>query len=131
GGGPLVGPYTAAANITVATSKNWSAISPAPTAADTVTIGSGATLTVDVSNAVAGIVKASDNSGSNGSAGTLTFNSGSQLTVTDLTVGGSKSAELGTVDMSSGGTAKVSGAFTLTASKSTFTAGTGTFEYNG
>jgi fibronectin-binding autotransporter adhesin len=105
---------------------------PVPTSADAVTIANGVTVTVDVSNAAASSLEIGKGTGGCTGAGTLQFNSGSQLTVGGNVIvgdtGGAGAA--GSLVMTSGGTLKVAGSFTLTAAKSTFTRGTGTIEYS-
>src|SRR5207249_3718782 len=67
------------ASITVTTSKNWSALTGGsggggqPNSSDSITVNSGATLTVDTNNAACGSIQLGT-SGSGGD-GTLAFNS--------------------------------------------------------
>jgi len=123
----LVAPNEAhAATFTITANTNWSAI-PAgpPTNADSVLIENGATLTVNVSNAVCASIQPGT-SGSSGNTGTLSFNSGSILTVSGtVTVGGSRA---GSINMSSGGTLIAQALAVGTAG--TWTPGTGTVQLN-
>lgn len=93
-------------------SLNWSALTTgsgtggAPSSSDTITLFGGATLTVDIANAVCGSIQLGSSSGGQPGSGNLVFNAGSQATVSGtVTVGVSGgSSSYGTVTMTSGGT---------------------------
>ncbi len=124
-----VTPVYAAACV-ISTSTTWSALTcgtggGVPTAADTVEIRNGAILTVNVSNAVAASLQAGGGIGSGAGIGTLTFNSGSSVTVSgSVTLGGLNSARGGTIDMTAGGILTANSL--LVASGPTWIPGTGT-----
>ena len=115
---------------TWATTDNGSGGHGPPTSADTVVVDETHTVTVDVNNAACASLQLGSSTSGNG-AGTIAFNSGSQLTVsTTLTVGES-SVRLGSINMTSGGLLIYSGSAAITVNDlGTFTAGTGTIEYN-
>ncbi|MCY2989631.1 MAG: autotransporter-associated beta strand repeat-containing protein, partial [Planctomycetota bacterium] len=109
------------ATITISTNTNWSSLSVGT--GDTITVEGGATLTIDTATAAVGNIQL----GGAASAGALKFNAGSVLAVSgNVTIG---STNTGTLDMTSGGTLKIGGAFTKP--NGTFTPGSGTVEYNG
>jgi hypothetical protein len=94
-----------AALYTVNTSRNWSALAPTPTNADSIYVTTGAVLTINVANATChGIQLGSLTTG--GGAGVLYFNAGSQLTVaTNISFGAAgSSTRYGVVNMTAGGT---------------------------
>ena len=99
-----------------------------PTSADAVTIGLGASVTVDVANAACASVQLGDAAGG-GSAGTLLFTSGSQLTVSGAVVLGNtgSTTAFGTITMTTGGTLICAslGSYSTT---DVFTRGTGTVQ---
>jgi hypothetical protein len=123
-----------ATTIIIISNKNWSSISPAPTSADVVIVGKGAILTVDAAttNGVcAGIQLGVSSPVSSIGNGTLTFSSGSQITVVgDATLGETSLNYTGSLNMTLGGTLKIGGAFTAP-KIGTYTPGLGTIEYNG
>jgi hypothetical protein len=96
---------------TITTSVNWSALSPVPDATEGMIIKNGATVTVDVNNAVANTISMGAGGGTPG-PGTLKFNAGSVLTLSGtsgtLTLGLS-ATNSGTIDMALGGTVHVKG----------------------
>ena len=70
-----------AATFNITSNTNWSAISGGPPGtADIVTVKNGATLTIDVSSAVCGELNLGSGNPSGGD-GTVSFNSGSILTI--------------------------------------------------
>jgi len=75
--------YFTDAQIQINASTLWSAIVPVPTALDDILIRNGATLTVDVANAVCRTIRIGNNAipALTAGNGTLTFQSGSQVTV--------------------------------------------------
>jgi hypothetical protein len=80
---------------TVTANTNWSALSPTPTAADTVMVKNGRTLTVDVTNAVIGAMTLGGPNPNQGN-GTLNFSANtSQLTITSAS-GQAGTLQLGT-----------------------------------
>ncbi|MFI5253638.1 MAG: beta strand repeat-containing protein, partial [Bacteroidota bacterium] len=120
-----------AATRTSATTGNWSVAATwggtAPVAGDSVIIAGGFTVTVDINTAACiGMEIGSPTTG--GGAGTLVFNSGSQLTVTRLVHLGNSAVRLGSVTMTSGGTL-ICNAITVT-NLGTWTPGTGTVQFN-
>jgi len=88
--------------ITITTNTNWSAISPAPTTSDDVIVRDGATLTVDVTNAVSSTVTLGSTQ-LGGTDGTLAWSSTSDnLTVSyDCKIGDGGGS--GTLDMTNAG----------------------------
>lgn len=123
-----------AATFTSAKSGNWSdpvtwgnpAGGAYPQAGDTVTIQLGHTVTVDTSSAVCATLNVGtvDNSTS-----TLSFSSGSQLTVdAALNVGGDL-LKKGAVNMTAGGVLNVGGTASFSSGNGTLTAGLGTVNY--
>lgn len=90
----------------------WSSLSPQPTSLDDILIRNGATLTVDVPNAVCRTIRIGNNSSPTATAGngTLTFTSGSQVTASlGIQVGDPGSpptvpARSGTLNMVAGAT---------------------------
>jgi hypothetical protein len=108
------------------TAASWSP-SGVPGSGDAVTIVSGSTVTVDISNAACLSLSVGPTTGSG--TGQLQFNNGAVLTVSGsvtLNDGGSRH---GYLVMNSGGTIQISGSFTDASSQ--FTCGKGTVEYNG
>lgn len=119
-----------AATFTITTNTNWSAIpSGPPLSTDTVTVKNGATLTVDVTNAVAATLNLGISGGASNGNGTLSFSAGtSVLSVgTSLVIG--NGAKTGSINMASGGTLQLGGTITVT-NGGTWTPGTGTVDYN-
>ena len=117
----------------VTANTNWSALSPTPTAADTILVKNGRTLTVNVANATVGQITLGGGN-PNGGQGTLSFNAGSVLTISSasgqtglLVLGGGGNA--GNLNMNSGGTLTLNG-FTST-TVGTFTRGSGTIVLTG
>ena len=100
-----------AAAITVNSSENWSAITTGsgpggqPSATDTITITTGATLTVNVANGVCASIQIGSTSILGGN-GTLTFDANDQVTVSGAVTIGSANflAGNGSINMGSGGT---------------------------
>ena len=117
----------------ITTSTNWSALSPQPTSATQLIVKSGATLTVNVADAVcASIGLGMGHAGGGGAGGgTLAFSANSQLTVSGaVTIGGvqGRTSYTGTVDMTNGGKL-ICNSFALSGTQTkTFTQGTGTVE---
>ncbi|MFI5252107.1 MAG: M20/M25/M40 family metallo-hydrolase [Bacteroidota bacterium] len=111
---------------------NWNSIATwsggvVPTSIDSVIIGGGYTVTLNVNNAAcSGMEIGSPTSG--GGAGTLIFNSSSQLTVTRLVHLGNASSRTGSINMTNGGTL-ICNAITVT-NLGTWTPGTGTVQLN-
>jgi hypothetical protein len=106
-----------AATIPVTSNTNWSALTV--TSADTVEVRNGATLTVDVTNAVCGALQLGGTSGTG--AGTLTFSgTNPSLTVTSLggfsgnvVLGGTGTTRGGTITFTSGSTLTATGTVTM------------------
>jgi large repetitive protein len=122
-----------AATITVTANTNWSALTGGsgpgglPNSSDIVQINSGATLTVNVTDAVCSSITIGG--GTNNTNSILLFNSGSILTVGGgVNINGSGNRQ-GSITMTSGGTLKIGGSFTIS-NLSAFAAGAGTIEYN-
>jgi len=96
-----------AATYTVISSANWSAFPTTPTTSDNIVVRNGATLTVDVSDAVcASIQLGRDGMGAGfAGTGTLVFNASSQLTVSGTVTIGAPTANnrSGTITMTAGG----------------------------
>gem|GEM_PF-3268576 len=91
----------------VNTDSDWStatAFTATPTAADDIIVTAGATLTIDVADAVCASMQIGISG--NGTAGTISFNAGSQLTVSGLiSLGGTvNNNNTGTITMTAGGT---------------------------
>ena len=107
-----------AATIAVTSNTNWSALTV--TSADTVEVRNGATLTVDVTNAVCGALQLGG-TGSNTGSGTLTFSGTSPLlTVTNagglsgnVNLGGAGNTRNGTITFTSGSTLTTTGTVTM------------------
>jgi len=98
------GPDALAATFNITANTNWSAIAGGPpTATDSVIVKNGANLTVNVANAVCQTIQVGSNTAPNGNDGTLTFNSGSQLTVSGAVTFGDAS-RAGSIIMTNGGT---------------------------
>jgi hypothetical protein len=124
-------PVALANNITITSNTNWNSItsgsgtSGRPGPSDSIYVRSNRTLTVNATNGVCRAIQLGSTFSST-STGTLTFSaSSSQLTLTNIHVGGNSS---GTLNMTNGGLLQISGSFTL--SNGTFTEGAGTIEYN-
>jgi hypothetical protein len=124
-------PVALANNINITSNTNWNAITSGsgsggrPGPSDSIYVRSNRTLTVNVTNGVCRAIQLGSTFSST-STGTLTFSaSSSQLTLTNIHVGGNSS---GTLNMTNGGLLQVSGSFTLT--NGTFTEGAGTIECN-
>lgn len=120
---------------TILTNTNWSAIAGGPpTAADTILVKNGATLTVNVTNAVAGAITLGGGAPSAGQ-GTLSFSANtSAVTLSSasgqagtLTLGGGGNA--GNLNMTNGGTLTLAGF--ISSSVGSFTRGTGTIVLTG
>ncbi|MBI2271921.1 MAG: T9SS type A sorting domain-containing protein [Bacteroidetes bacterium] len=101
---------TKAATLAITANTNWSAITGGggpggiPNSTDVVNVKNGATLTVDIANAICSYMEVGK-TGSSAGNGTLVFNAGSQLTLsgnTGLFTG--TSSYTGTIDMTAGGT---------------------------
>jgi hypothetical protein len=129
---------TPAANARTCTSNatgNWSAATTwascgggTPVAGDTIKIINPYTVTIDVANAAAATIQVGGTVGS-GTA-TLTFNSGSQLTITNaVTLGGATSTLNAVINMTNGGKL-IAGSLALASSANTktWTPGTGTVQ---
>jgi hypothetical protein len=118
-------------SFTVISNTNWSALSPTPTSTSTIEVKNGATLTVDVSNAVCATMQLGRKPNPNGGSGTLAFNSGSQLSVLgpgrNVIFGDQNQS--GSINMTNGGTLICNG-FIVDAI-GTWTPGTGTVEFTG
>ena len=99
---PLVGN---AVNYHVSANQNWTDLIPTPTSSDNVYIKKGATLTIDVTNAVCAKLFVGHHVGPDKGNGTVIFNANSKLTLVhpDGVFIGS-GAYTGTLDMTSGGT---------------------------
>jgi|GEM_PF-2642127 len=129
--------------ITVTSNTNWSALDDPdvagiqpPSSNDAIVVKNGATLTVNVANAICGSLKLGD-SGQNAGRGTIVFNNGSTLTVStaggiagggDVTIGHNTSNP-GTITMTAGGTLVIGGAVTVNAGSVT-PSSAGTIEFN-
>jgi hypothetical protein len=100
--------WVGANNGTWGTAANWNPAS-VPTATDAVTITSGVNVVVNINNAVA----ASINLGTaSNNTSTLTFNPGSQVTVSGaITLGGNNANRIGSIVMTNGGTLKAGSIF--------------------
>ena len=123
-------PVYAAAIASTGAGGNWSATGTwaggvVPTSADTVTITTGSPVTVDVANAACSTLTIGT---ANGDV-TLTFNSGSKLTVSSTLTIGAPGNKTGSINMTNGGTLEL-GAGVTVADAGTFTAGAGTVAYN-
>ena len=106
----LLSSGASAVTINIISNTNWSTISSGtgasglPGSNDVINVKNGATLTVDVNNAICSYMQVGFG-GSNAGSGTLIFNTGSQLTLlgnTGLLTG--TSTYIGTIDMTLGGT---------------------------
>jgi hypothetical protein len=124
-------PVALANDITITSNTSWSAITNGsgtggrPGPSDSIYVRSNRTLTVNVTNGVCRAIQLGSTFSST-STGTLTFSAASsQLTLTNIHVGGSSS---GTLNMTNGGLLQVSGSFTRP--NGTLTEGAGTIEYN-
>ena len=126
----LLGADAVAVTVTCTQSGNWSATTtwggnPAPAAGDAVIIGGNFTVTVDVTNAACLSLQLGGSVAGTG-RGTLSFNSGSQLTVSGpVTIGVSNNP--GAISMASGGTLTSEGL--IQNNLGTWTPGTGTIEF--
>ena len=123
------------ANIIITTNTNWSALTTGsgpggqPNNTDQVRVRNGATLTVDVNNGACSLL-AVGQGGSDNFTSTIVFNSGSEVTVSGNFVLGGVDNRFGSLDMTAGGILRVS-LMVYVHNLGTFTAGTGTVEYNG
>ncbi|MCE1164157.1 MAG: T9SS type A sorting domain-containing protein [Bacteroidetes bacterium] len=119
-----------AATVTVTSNTNWSSLNV--NSGDNVLVKSGATLTIDVSNALCSYITLSEYPG--GGAGKLKFNSNSVLTLTSTTnsliLGANKAGNTGSLDMTLGGTMYIAGGINVV-NLGSFTVGAGTIVYNG
>ena len=140
--GPMATPALAA-DIAITSNTNWSAITTGsgaggqPNSSDTIIVRSGATLTVDASatDPTAGTIQLGGTS-SNQGAGTLSFGAAKTVVTTNIILGGSTStsSRWGALDMTNGGTLKVSGSLTLNSlgdDGTRWKQGTGTIEFSG
>jgi hypothetical protein len=126
-------PVAAATISSTATGGLWNApttwsggVVPGP--GDTVTIDSGATVTVNIPGAACAALTIGD---SDNSEAILSFRSGSTLVIGGaLTIGGGGGQRKGSIDMSAGGTLSIGAAVTITKA-GTWTPGTGTVIYAG
>ncbi|MFC1873366.1 beta strand repeat-containing protein [Chloroflexota bacterium] len=123
-------PVQAAAITSTGAGGNWSATTTwaggvVPGAADTVTITTGSPVTVDVANSACLTLLIGTGNGDV----TLTFNSGSVLTVSSTLTIGSNSNKKGTIIMASGGTMQLGAGITIDGA-GTWIPGTGTVDYN-
>jgi len=126
-------PRQAQAAVVITTNTNWSAITTGtgggqPTSADDVTVKNGATLTVDVSNGTCKSLTLGSSTAPAGN-GTISFNSGSQVTDAGTVALGGSTGQTATIDMTNGGTLITDG-FTVTggAGTVTLTPGSGTIQ---
>ena len=130
--------------ITITSNTNWSAITTGsgpggqPNSTDQVRIGNNAILTVNVTNAQAGLVSVGIGMGMGNGNGTLAFNSGSILTISpatlsgDIVLGVTTPGRPATLNMALGGILRIGGAMNVVSlSASGITPGTGTIEFNG
>ena len=121
------------ATFIITSNTNWSGISGGPPSSNAhVTVKNGATLTIDVSNAICAKLYLGGNNPTGGD-GTIAFNSGSVLTVTT----GAATVQVGTfagigyfgyIDMTNGGKLICN---LLGHAFGTFTPGSGTLEFQG
>jgi hypothetical protein len=117
------------ATIKSITTGKWSAATTwdvaVPSAADSVIITNGDTVTVDISDAACSGLRV----GNAGGSGTLAFDSGSQLTVSRIVnLGSVPASRKGSVDMTAGGTL-ICNAIKVT-NLGTWTPGKGTIQFN-
>jgi len=120
-----------AASFNAVVSGNWSSnltwgtgSGVIPGSSDDVTVQGGLTVTIDISNAVASALQIGFN-GANHGNGTVSFNSGSSLTVSGTVTFACACADNGTVTMTNGGTFTC-GSWAIGHTGNTFTPGTGT-----
>jgi len=113
-----------ASTFTVTANRSWSMLMPTPTAVDVIIVRNGATLTVDVTNAVCGSIQLASIFNGNG---ILAFNSGSKVTVSGAVTCGTLTMEVGMINMTSGGTLVCQSMVVLSGS-GTLTAGLGKIE---
>lgn len=118
--------YTSTTSGVWSSSTTWGG-SGTPSAGDTVIIKNGSTVTVDISSAQCGEVYLGSNTNPNKGDGTISFNSGSQLTSTG-TVNFGDGGNSGYVNMTSGGTFITN---VWNGKKGGLTSGTGTIRYTG
>jgi len=120
--------------ITIGNSINWNAITTGsgtgglPSSSDDIVISNGRTLTVNVANGVCASIQVGSTATTSGD-GTLTFNSGSQVTVSgavNLGMGNRR----GTITMTAGGTLYCQ-SLSSNNTNDTFTEGTGTIVLTG
>lgn len=110
---------------TWSTSDNGSGPAGPPTSSDAVVINRGKTVTVNVANAACASLQLGGTTSGSG-AGTVTFNSGSQLTVSGVVTIGGGTGGSGSINMASGGTL-IANSFTVTTA-GTWTPGSGTVQ---
>ncbi len=118
--------YTSTTSGIWSSSSTWGG-SGTPSSGDTIIIKNGAIVTVDVSNAQCSEIYLGSSSNPNKGDGTLSFNSGSQLTSTG-TVNFGEGGNSGYVNMTSGGTFITN---VWNGKKGGLTSGTGTIRYTG
>ncbi|MDR3667817.1 MAG: T9SS type A sorting domain-containing protein [Ignavibacteriaceae bacterium] len=123
-----------AATKTATVSGNWSDIttwggSAIPTTSDVVYINNNITVTVDDSVATCGTLNIYPNDTSG--TGNVVFLSGGVLTIIENLTISANALQKGNIDMTNGGTLKVSGTAARNSINGIFTAGLGTVEYNG
>src|ERR1043166_4822318 len=120
-----------AALISITTSANWSAISPAPTSSDDIEV-KNATLTVDVASGTCASLQLGVGGGGGGD-GTLTFQNATVVNcLGSVTLG--QGTKNGAILMGAGGTLRIGGTFSIATPASTFAPGSGssaTIEYSG
>jgi hypothetical protein len=117
--------YNVYSQTTITSNTNWSAITPTPTDATIIKIQDGATLTVDISNAVC--LRLVAGGGLNNTISVLFFNSGTQLTVSRMVQIGTNNNRQGSIDMTNAATLKCKG-FDVGAAGGFWTPGNGTVE---
>jgi hypothetical protein len=118
-------------SFTITANTNWSSLSPTPTSTSTIEVRNGAVLTVDVANATCATLQLGRKPNPSSGDGTLSFNSGSQLTVAgpgdNVSLGDQQ--KLGNIDMTNGGTLICHGIYVETLG--TWTPGSGTIQVTG
>jgi len=120
-----------AATFTITANTNWSTMPGGlPTSLDTVTVKNGATLTVDVTNAVCDTLELGISGGKDNGNGTLTFLDGTSMLSVATSVVIGNGARIGSIDMTGGGILQLGGTVTIT-NAGTWTPGIGTVDYNG
>ena len=118
--------YTSTTSGVWSSSTTWGGAGT-PSAGDTVVIKNGATVTIDVSSAQCDEMYLGSSTNPDKGDGTISFNSGSQLTSTG-TVNFGSGGNSGYVNMTSGGTFITN---TWNGKKGSLTPGTGTIRYTG